>query len=127
MTMQEWNKGKRKFYDKYSLGFPFYHIHPHKQMEVKYLVENRPDWVTHIFVFGSAIATWHFWWKDLDIYLVGGKNKLTTSERLAMQMKTTTYDMLKCDSIDEIFEYKNEINHVKGDVFREGVLVYEKS
>jgi len=122
--VNEWNKGRLLFFDKHNLGYPYNLIHPHKQAAVKHLVDNRPDWVTHIFIFGSSVHTWHMPWKDLDVYLVGTQEVLTSAESKSIRYQDLKYDFLYCQDLQDILEYKEEINHVRGDVVREGVMVY---
>ena len=124
MTMQEWNKDRWIFKDIHRLGYPYYFIHPHKQVAVKYLVENLPDNTQYVLIFGSSVGTWHFSSGDLDICIIRD-NKCSTSERNSMCLRNIDYNILEFNSLQEILSAKNELNDVKGEIFRKGVIVYE--
>lgn len=122
----KWNAGKWIFKDIYNLGYPFVHIHPHKQKVVEYLIENSPSWVTHIIIFGSSVGTWHLYHSDLDVCLIGS-DTLTTQERQNMSKRDIRYNFLYYKSINEILDNIHELNDVQGEIARKGVMVYEQA
>ena len=122
--MDEWNKGKWIFKDKYNLGYPYTLIHPYKQKIVKHLVDNRPSWTTHIIVFGSSVRVSHFWWKDLDVCLIGSNDFTSAHEMRKLREKGVEYDFLLYNTLGKLLDCKDKINDVRGDIFREGVLIY---
>ena len=124
MYKDKWNEGKWKFFDKHLLGYPYYHIHPYKQSIVKQIIDNVPEGVTHVIVFGSAVHTWHKWWKDLDICFIGGSPK----QLYAALPKNDehSFDVLDYASIDSLFDRSSAQSDVRNQIIEEGVLVYEK-
>jgi len=119
-----------KFKDIYGYGEPFTWIHPYKQQQAKYIVDNKPDWVEKIIIFGSAVGTWHFYEKDLDVCIIG-KDPQPADERdyryqKLMRMDGTSYDFLNYDSMECLLCYKNDIGSVQYDILNEGVVVYAK-
>ena len=122
----KWNDDKWIFKDIYNLGYPFFHIHPHKQKVVEYLMKNIPVWITHVIIFGSSVGTWHLYHSDLDVCLIGS-DTLTTKERQEMSQRDIRYNFLYYKSVDEILENIHELNDVRGEIARKGVMVYEQA
>ena len=120
----------RKFLDKYQFGAPFYHIHPHKQQQVKHLTQHMPSWVTHLIIFGSAVHSWHYDDKDLDVCIVGEnphQGEDDFSYRKPMKMPGCRYDFVEFATFEELEACRGEVNSIGHDILTEGVLVYEKS
>ena len=120
----------RKFFDKYNLGKPYIYIHSHKQEHAKHIVDNKPDWVTHIIIFGSAVHSWHYYEKDLDICIIGeNTHKLNDdfSYRSKLKMKGCSYDFVEYSSVDELLTYKESINSIGYNILNEGVFIYGES
>jgi len=122
--MEEWNKGKWVFKDVFGFGYPYILIHPYKQRALKHLIDNKPDWTAHIIVFGSSVRVSHLWWKDFDVCLIGSDGFSSAYEMQKLKVKDVEYDFLLYRSLEEILACKDKINDVRGDIFREGVLVY---
>ena len=125
MLWENWNNGKWVFNDIFGLGYPYYHVHPHKQLAVKHLVENLPDAITHAIVFGSSVGNWHTADRDLDICLIGDIEESTQS-RLKMKLDGIGYDFLRYNSPSELIGFEEDINSVRYSIVKEGVLVYAK-
>ena len=125
MNMVTWNKNKWIFKDIHSYGYPYYYIHPYKQKVVKYLVDNKPKWVTYIIIFGSSVKQYHMWWKDLDICLVGEKEDYN---RLDMCLKGVkfSYDFLEYSTMDDLQIDTGKHSDVRTHICNEGVMIYEK-
>ena len=120
MDIISWNKGKWKFKDIHNLGFPYYHVHPYKQKIAKEIIDSLPDTITNLIVFGSSVNTWHKWWKDIDICVVG-------TSRHCIEILT---DNIKTKN--DLIYYENLHSLVNADVGlayqikKEGVMLYEK-
>jgi hypothetical protein len=118
------------FKDVYGYGTPFTQIHPYKQQAAKHIVDTKPDWVTHIIIFGSAIGTWHFYEKDLDVCLIGRDpepiEERSYNYQRSMKQDGVGYDFLTYDTYEELLKHKNDINTVQYDILNEGVTVYAK-
>ena len=128
MSISSWNKNKWRFKDIHSLGFPYNHIHPHKQKAVKHLVDRLPSWVSHVIVFGSAVGTWHLRERDLDVCIIGENPVFADcSYRADLRMKGIGIDFLEKPSLADVLELGASINSVYRDVVSGGVMVYEKS
>ena len=117
-----------KFKDIFNLGEPFTSIHPYKQKAVKHLVDNKPSWVTHIIIFGSAVGTWHFYEKDLDVCLIG-KDPQKTDERdcnyqRVMKLPDVEYDFLVYDTFEDLNRFKDDVGSVQYHISKEGVVVF---
>ena len=125
MTWEKWNFGKWVFNDIHGLGYPYYHIHPHKQLAVKHLVANLPDAITHVIIFGSSVGNWHTADKDLDVCLIGDLDE-TTQSRRKMKLDGIGYDFLRYKSTCELFGFEDDINNIRHNILKEGVLVYAK-
>ena len=123
-NMNEWNKGKWIFKDIHGYGYPYPHVHPYKQEAVKYLVDNKPDWITHIIVFGSSVRKSHLWTSDLDICVLGGDFR-TTEELVNIRLKEIKYDFL-CYSDKGLLFNLIKIGSVEKYITEEGVMVYER-
>ena len=119
--MEEWNRGKWIFKDIHGYGYPYYHIHPYKQKVVREIVEYLPDWVEGVIVFGSAIHPSHMWWNDLDICVIGHRQR----------GKSVGYHGVDCDilylkSLEDLVELAEfEFNSIYYNIKQDGVLVYE--
>ena len=125
VNSSDWNKNRRVFKDIHCLGYPFYHVHPHKQISAYNLCFHVPEQVHYVIVFGSSVHPWHQHYKDLDVCLIGKKMPDDVSFR-DMKTQTHGYDFLSYE-IDEFLRKINEINSVCFDIKNEGVLIYEKS
>ena len=125
VSIYEWNKNKFKFPNKDCIGYPYFHIHPYKQDAVQYLVKNKPDWVTHIIIFGSSVTTAHLWYKDLDVCLIGDYNEDHYSYR-DCKLPDINYDFLKRKSLQHLIESSKAGYPVYIDILEKGVMVYEK-
>ena len=125
MNMHNWNKGKWIFKDIHNLDYPFYHIHPYKQLITYELTRALPNWVTHVIVFGSSTHSSHMFWKDLDICLVGEYIKDT--KYIELKDKFRCCDIIKVASMERLRELADyNFNSVYYNIMKEGVLVYEK-
>ena len=127
-NMIDWNKNKWVFRDIYNLGFPYYHIHPHKQLISKKINEKIPLWIEYVIVFGSAVGTWHTYEKDLDLCIVGQnfKRKNCLYRKNLLDSKVCI-DFLEINSLEELYTYKSEKNSVYFDIINEGVMLYAKN
>lgn len=124
---QKWNQGKWVFYDKHRLGYPYYHIHPHKQEAIKYVVENIPDWVTNVIVFGSSVGTWHIAEKDIDICIVGDNpDAQSLLYRKEIKPKGIGCDFLEKPDMKTVKQLAEDKSSVYFDIWHKGVMVYEK-
>ena len=123
MNMQDWNEGKMKFTNADCVGPPYDYIHPYKQDAVQFFVENRPDWVTHIIVFGSAVTTAHLWYKDLDLCLIGECNEDNLSYK-GCKIYEIDYDILRRRSLEHLFESARAGYPTYRDIIEKGVMVY---
>ena len=119
-----------RFKDVFGLGEPFTFIHPYKQKAVKHLVDNRPSWVTSIIIFGSAVGTWHFYEKDLDVCLIGKDPQCTETRdyiyQRAMKLPNVEYDFLIYDTLEDLLASKDDIGSVQYHIHKEGVVVFAK-
>ena len=118
-----WNAGKWIFKDVENLGYPFHHIHPYKQNIAKFMVDNKPGWVDHIIVFGSAVKRGHFHEEDLDICLVG-PNIHDIEDFGQIKLPKVRYDIVPVRSIKELqakaeFAFGSVYYHI----LKEGVLI----
>lgn len=120
MTISEWNKSRWIHKDVHSLGFPYNHIHPYKQKAVKHLVDNLPQTVKNVIIFGSAVRTGHLWMSDLDVCIIG-----SVSDKTKLRYKNTVYNWLEYPSLEEIIMYKDKLCSVRRDIYTKGVMVYE--
>ena len=123
MIDHKWNKHKWIFKDIDNLGYPFHHIHPYKQDAVKFMVANKPEWLEHIIVFGSAVKRGHFYEKDLDVCLVGaGIHEIEDFGQI--KSPNIRYDFVTVKSLAELHE---KANFAFGSVFyhimKDGVLI----
>ena len=124
MFMHEWNKGKYIFRDIHKFGFPYYHIHPYKQKVVKYLIDNKADWVDFIIIFGSALHPGHFYKKDLDVCLIGNLEGDFNSS--FMKIPGTMYDFIREESFVNLkLKAERHVGSVYYRIVKEGVMVYE--
>lgn len=123
MFKHKWNENKWIFKDIDNLGYPFYHIHPFKQEAVKFIVANKPDWLEHVIVFGSAVKRGHFYEKDLDVCLVGADiHKIENFGHL--KIPKTKYDIVTVMSLEELYEKANfAFGSVYYYIVKDGVLV----
>ena len=124
--MHEWNKGKWVFFDIYSLGYPFYYIHPYKQQAVKHITENVPLYIDYVIVFGSSIGTWHRCESDLDLCVIGLIDKFSSVHKQRFYYKNVDLNVLMYESLSDLCNYETDINHVRYAILNEGVMVYEK-
>ena len=118
----EWNRGKWIFNDIHEYGYPYYHVHPYKQEAVKYLVDNRLDWVTNIIIFGSSVGNWHMWWKDVDICLIW----CTEESYTQMLPSGASCDVLFYANLAELLDGSQEIGSIRYHICKEGVMVFAK-
>jgi len=125
------NKNKHQFKDIYGYGHPYSLIHPYKQQAAKHIVETKPQWVSHIIIFGSAVGTWHFYEKDLDVCIVGADPQPIEERdykyQSAMKQDGVKYDFLHFDDLSCLYEHQSDINSVEHDILHEGVVVFEKN
>ena len=121
MDIRLWNKGKWRFNDIHYLGFPYYHIHPYKQMITHEIIANLPFSVVNLIVFGSSVNTWHKWWKDIDLCVIGA-NKICI-EALTDNIKVKN-DLVYYDSLDTLINANRGLEY---QIRKEGVMIYEKS
>ena len=120
----EWNKDKYKFYDVYNLGYPYYFIHPIKQREVRYLIDNIADYIDYVFIFGSSVHTWHFFDSDLDVCFVGNR---PIKVDYSSFYPDCVCDFIWCDDVERIKNASiDNFGSIYHDVLDEGVLVYVK-
>ena len=127
MEMREWNKGKRIFMDIHGFGYPYYHVHPYKQAAVKHIVDNVPNWITYVIIFGSAVKNWHMWWKDLDVCIVGEGADHLLGYRKNFILPDCSMDFLEYNSLTILSEHGAKWSDVRYHICREGVMVYEKA
>ena len=112
-----------KFYDKYNLGEPYVYIHPYRQEDVRRLVEQIPDWVQYLIVFGSSVRVYCKMTSDLDLCVIGpGK----FSEDF-LSMFENGVDVIYYDSV---CNYLGKVKQIpfsaSGDSYRKGVVVYAR-
>ena len=119
MDIRLWNKGKWKFNDIHDLGFPYYHIHPYKQKIAKEIVTNLPPGVKNLIVFGSSVNTWHKWWKDIDICVIGVDKRCLEALTDSIKIKN---DLIFYESLSTL------VNANRGLAYqiRKGVMLHEK-
>ena len=121
MNMRQWNKGKWRFNDIHGLGFPYFHIHPYKQKIAREVTACLPVCVKNLIIFGSSVNTWHKWWKDIDLCVIG-------ADKRCMEALT---DFVKISN--DIVCYENLETIISADrglafqIRKGGVMVYEKS
>lgn len=120
MDIIQWNKGKWKFKDIHKLGFPFFHIHPYKQALASELTANLPETIDYLFVFGSSVHTWHKWWKDIDVCVVGSDRSCL--ETLTDMLKTKN-DLIHYESVDKLLGADRGLSK---QIRKEGVMLYGK-
>ena len=121
MDMRMWNKGKWRFNDIHNLGFPYHHIHPYKQRIVKDIIASLPLSVENLIVFGSSVSTWHKWWKDIDLCVIGA-DKICI-EILTDSIKTKN-DLIYYENLHSLVDAECGLAfHIR----KEGVMLYEKS
>ena len=123
--MEEWNRNRLVFPNSDCTGYPYCHIHPYKQDAVQYFVENKPEWITHVIVFGSAVTTAHLWYSDLDICVIGERDAANLSYRRA-KLDTVNYDIVWRSSIDHLRDSAQRNYPVYRDILQKGVLVFGK-
>ena len=114
------------FKDIHGFGEPYVFIHPHKQKAAKHLVDNRPEWVDYIVIFGSATGAHHFYKKDLDVCIIG-KDPQSLDERnyhyqRPMRLAGVAYDFLDYDSLEDL---KTD-GRIYKEILSEGVVIYAK-
>ena len=117
--------GTWNHYDKLGLGEPYTYIHPYKQGAVKHLVDNKPDWVTHIIVFGSSLTTAHFKFNDLDVCLIGLEDEDDFISK-GLKLKDVKYDFIIKPSLQALIEDSSTIGCVEKSILKDGLLVYEQ-
>ena len=122
--MENWNRNKRIFKDIDNLGYPFYHVHPYKQNAVKFLVDRIDEEIKQVLVFGSAVHTWHFYEKDLDLCFICPDDYVI--DRNKLRYKNTELNILTYPSFVDLYKYIDDINCVRTNIVREGVLVYAR-
>ena len=124
LDIHKWNMNKWIFNDVHKFGFPFYHIHPFKQEYVKKVVhDKKPSWIEQIIIFGSAVHPWHFYEKDIDICFIG-RNPNDFIDKAFLFDKKINTDVLVFESLEDLFEHSDDINSVRHDIMKEGVLIY---
>ena len=120
MDIKQWNKGKWRFNDIHNLGFPYYHIHPYKQKIAKEIADNLPPSVKNLIVFGSSVGTWHKWWKDIDICVIG-------ADKLCMEALTDCIkiknDLICYENLDALITADRGLAY---QIKKGGVMIYEK-
>ena len=125
--IDEWNKGKWIFKDIHGYGYPYYHVHPYKQKAVKYLVENKSDWVEGIIIFGSSVQQYHMWFKDLDVCLIGKHQFNDDRSQMYYKGERISYDFLEYNTMDDLLKGIGKHSDVRTHICNGGVMVYEKT
>ena len=121
MDIKQWNKDKWRFNDIHNLGFPYYHIHPYKQKIAKEIINNLPLTVKNLIVYGSSVGTWHKWWKDIDLCVIG-------ADRLCIEA-LTDFIKIKNDMVyyDSLYPILNADRGLAYQIKKEGVMIYDES
>ncbi|MCL2015065.1 MAG: nucleotidyltransferase domain-containing protein [Defluviitaleaceae bacterium] len=126
--MLDWNKNKWFFKDIHSFGYPYFHVHPYKQKVAKHLVENIPNWVTNVIIFGSSVRLNHLWFKDLDVCIIGtcDSEKNLENYRDSLKMANIDYDFIEYTNFDQFLAKTSLFGEIAWRVQKEGVMLYEK-
>jgi len=113
-----------KFLDKHNLGNPYTLIHPKKQKIVKYLVDNIPNEVDYVIVFGSSIMPYCQAESDIDVAFVGECEYKDLDRAFVDDQE---YDVLIYKSLDEVKQRAfSSRQNVEREIYENGVLVYER-
>ena len=118
-----------RFKDLHGLGAPYIFVHPHKQLAVKHLVDNKPPWVDCIIIFGSALGDHHFYKKDLDVCIIGenfDKDEPFQYQR-HLRLPGIRYDFLTYDTIHDIIDENAPLGSVERRISEGGLVVYAKN
>ncbi len=114
-----------KFRDIYNLGAPYFYIHPFKQLAVKKLSENAPEWLDYIIVFGSAVTPACWYGSDIDVCLIGKNIDWTQTD--AMRSKGQKYDFLTYPDFENLITIsRHDKFNVESNILKDGVIVYER-
>ena len=120
LNIKLWNKGRWRFKDIHNLGFPFYHVHPYKQKIAKEIVTNLPHTVRNLILFGSSVNTWHKWWKDVDVCVIGDDRHCLEALTDSIKIKN---DLIYFDNIHVLVNAEGGLAY---QIKKEGVMLYAK-
>jgi hypothetical protein len=107
----------------------FTRIHPLKQKQLLHFLQNLPNNVEDVYVFGSALnlSCWNE--SDLDLLIIG---QFSEKEQCQIHMLAHKYPE-DVDDVDTLFATKSEYltscyetNHVYNEVLESGLKVYMK-
>ena len=99
-------------------------MHPKKQMAVKKTIENVPEWIEYIILFGSATNPTCKDSSDIDMVLIGNNIE---EEKYTFKLKEESYEILQYSSIKDYLESVN-VNPYGASMesYKKGVIIYER-
>jgi predicted nucleotidyltransferase len=119
----------RIFFDKYGYGKPFTYIHPFKQKAVKHVVDNVPDSVKMIIVFGSSVTDGCGYDSDIDLCVIGNPTADEHHNMITYKLGTEglqPFDVLSYKTLAELVNaFSIEKFGIEREILLNGVRVYD--
>ena len=113
-------------FGRYSPNDPLRYIHPYKTDALKKILENIPDWVEFIVIYGSSVSDYQTEESDLDLAVIPRDESFAFQKIIRGLKLPVKVDMQSFESLDDLLSQAEELFATPRDIVRAGVPVYAK-